>query len=160
MELIKETQEAWKAAKKAAEKRCEQAHDYDMARKLAACRMFSGEENLEEMINLMFTPRGAEFLTRYGFPSLDIFRKYKPFNPEQYGVYIDCGEINLSEVRRAFLVGKTSARITFRDVARNQVILMHGASAQIIVGGHSVVHVENDGSGNLSFIKRENGIVI
>ena len=86
MELIKQTQEAWKAAKKDAEKQCEQAQDFDMARKLAACRMFSGEETVEEMINLMFTPRGAEFLTRYRFPSLDIFRKYKPFNPEQYGV--------------------------------------------------------------------------
>lgn len=131
-----------------------------MAEKLSACQMFSGSESLEEMISLMFSPRGAEFLTTYGFPSLDVFRQYKPFNPERFGVYIDSGEITLTEPRRAFLVGNTTAVLNYRETASNRVVLMHGAKATVIGDGFSVVHIEADESSQVSIIKQGDSVVL
>lgn len=159
-DLIKQTQEAWRAAKSAAQRRCVEQGDSEMAEKLSACRMFSGNENLEEMISLMFSPRGAEFLTTYGFPSIDVFRQYKPFNPERFGVYIDCGEITLTEPRRAFLVGNTTAVLNYRETASNRVVLMHGAKATVIGDGFSVVHIEADESSQVSIIKQGYSVVL
>lgn len=159
-DLIKQTQEAWRAAKSAAQRRCVEQGDSEMAEKLSACRMFSGNENLEEMISLMFSPRGAEFLTTYGFPSIDVFRQYKPFNPERFGVYIDCGEITLTEPRRAFLVGNTTAVLNYRKTASNRVVLMHGAKATVIGDGFSVVHIEADESSQVSIIKQGDSVVL
>lgn len=159
-DLIKQTQEAWRAAKSAAQRRCVEQGDSEMAEKLSACQMFSGNENLEEMISLMFSPRGAEFLTTYGFPSIDVFRQYKPFNPERFGVYIDCGEITLTEPRRAFLVGNTTAVLNYRETASNRVVLMHGAKATVIGDGFSVVHIEADESSQVSIIKQGDSVVL
>lgn len=159
-DLIKKTQEAWKAAKSAAQRRCAEQGDSDMAGKLAACQMFTGEESLEEMVSLMFSPRGAEFLTTYGFPSIEVFRQYKPFNPERLGVYIDCGEITLTEPRRAFLVGNTTAVLNYRETASNRVVLMHGARATVVGDGFSVVHIEADKSSQVSIIKQGNSVIL
>ena len=91
MKEIKDAQKKWKVAKDAAQAQCEKSYQYEMARKLGACQMFTGEESMEEMIRLMFSPQGAEFLTTYNFPDIATFRKFKKYHPERFGVYIDCG---------------------------------------------------------------------
>lgn len=159
-DLIKKTQEAWRAAKSAAQRHCIEQGDSIMAEKLAACQMFSGNESLEEMVSLMFSPKGAEFLTTYGFPSIDVFRRYKPFNPERLGVYIDCGEITLTEPRRAFLVGNTTAVLNYRETASNRIVLMHGAKATVIGDRFSVIHIEADKSSQVSIIKQGNSVIL
>ncbi len=159
-ELIKHTREAWKAAKSAAQRLCLDNNDTDMAAKLSACQMFKGDETFEEMVSLMFSPRGAEFLTTYGFPSIELFRQYKPFNPERLGVYIDCGDITLTEPRRVFLVGNTTATLNYKETASNRVVVMHGASATVLADGFSVVHIEADKSSQVSFIKNGNAVIL
>lgn len=121
-----------------------------MARKLKECEMFKGSENLEELINLMFTSKGIEFLTKFNFPSLSTFRKFKKYHPERFGVYIDCGKISLTEARRAFLVGNTIATANYCETAGNRLYLMHGATASVIVSGYSVLKVEKDASSNVN----------
>ena len=69
MKEIKDAQKKWKVAKDAAQAKYEKSYQYEMARKLEACKMFTGEESMEEMINLMFSPQGAEFLTENNFPT-------------------------------------------------------------------------------------------
>ena len=159
-ELIKKTQEAWKSAKSAAQNLCAEQGDLDMAGKLGACQMFTGEESLEDLVSLMFSARGAEFLTTYGFPSVEVFRQYKPFNPERFGVYIDSGEITLTEARRVFLVGNTTATLSYQETAANRVVLMHGARATVIADGFSVVNIETDKSSEFSFIKQGNAEIL
>lgn len=110
-ELINNTWEQWKAAKSAAQSLCNETARYDMAQKLGACAMFKGTESLEDLVKLMFTPRGIEFMTRFHFPDIDTFRKFKPMYPERYGVYIDCGEISLSEARKVFFGRKHRCEI-------------------------------------------------
>ena len=97
------------------------------------------------MISLMFSAQGAEFLTTYGFPDIETFRMFKKYHPERFGVYIDCGKINLLGVQRAFLVGNTQAEIKCDETALYRIILMHGASAEIEASGYSVVKIEKDG---------------
>ena len=158
-ELIKKIQKEWQKAKADAEARCIKSGNRELAHKLAECKMFKGTEDLEELIKLMFTPQGIEFLTSNNFPDISIFRKFKKYHPERLGVYIDCGEISLVEQRRVFLVGDTSATLSYEETAGNRVYLMHGARAAIIAKGFAVVKVEHDTSSDVSIIKQENAIV-
>lgn len=144
MKEIKDAQKKWRAAKQQAQASCETSYQYDMARKLGSCQMFTGEESLEEMIRLMFSPQGAEFLTTYNFPDIATFRKFKKYHPEQFGVYIDSGEIALRDVKNVFLVGNTTARLKYAQLQGNRLILMCGASAHVEASGFAVLKIEKD----------------
>lgn len=158
-ELIQKIQKDWQKAKDEAQMACAYAGNYELARKLAECTMFKGTENLEQLIGLMFTPQGIEFLTRYNFPDLATFRKFKKYHPERYGVYIDCGKIALSEAHRIFLVGNSSATLDYRETAGSRVFLMHGARATIIASGYAVVKVEHDAKSSVSYITNDKATV-
>lgn len=149
MKEIKDAQKKWKVAKDAAQAKYEKSYQYEMARKLEACKMFTGEESMEEMINLMFSPQGAEFLTENNFPDIATFRRFKKYHPEQFGVYIDAGEISLSEARRVFLVGNTTARLKYAQTQGNRLILMCGATARIEASGYCVLKIEKDDKSNV-----------
>ena len=157
--LIRNIQRDWLKAKNAAQEQCASKGNMDLAQKLADCTMFKGTEDLKQLIKLMFTPQGIEFLTRYNFPDLETFRKFKPYHPERYGVYIDCGKIELSEARRVFLVGRSSATLKYRETAGNRVYLMHGAQASIIASGYAVVKIEHDKKSNVSYYTSENAVI-
>ena len=159
-ELIKNTWNEWKAAKSAAQSFCHETARYDMAEKLGACSMFTGNEDLQELVKLMFTPRGVEFMTKYHFPNIETFRKFKPLHPERYGVYIDCGEISLSEAKKVFLVGNTVARLKYWDIASNRLYLMCGAVAHIDAGGYSVVRVEKDDISKVEYMEKDHASVL
>lgn len=159
-ELVRHIQEEWKAAKQAAQEHCMRTGNQDMARKLEDCDMFKGNETLEELVELIFSPRGIEFLTKFGFPDLATFRKFKPYHPERFGVYIDSGKITLTEARRAFLIGDTVATVKYRESAGNRLHLMHGASASVLACGYSVVRVEKDVKSEVSFIKQDHARIL
>lgn len=158
-ELIKKIQKEWQKAKDEAQMMCASIGNKELAQKLADCTMFKGTEDLEQLIRLMFTPQGIEFLTQYNFPDLATFRKFKKYHPERYGVYIDCGEISLSEARRVFLVGNSSATLNYRETAGNRVYLMHGARASIVASGYAVIKIEHDAKSNVSYITKDKAIV-
>lgn len=158
-ELIKKIQKEWQKAKDEAQMMCASIGNKELAQKLADCTMFKGTEDLEQLIRLMFTPQGIEFLTKYNFPDLATFRKFKKYHPERYGVYIDCGEISLSEARRVFLVGNSSATLNYWETAGNRVYLMHGARASIVASGYAVIKIEHDAKSNVSYITKDKAIV-
>lgn len=151
MKEITEAQKAWEKAKHKAYRDKQEANELEYARKLSECRMFKGTETLEEVTGLMFSPQGTEFLTKFGFPDLATFRKFKKYHPERYGVYIDCGRISLSEARKVFLVGNSSATLDYRETAGSRIILMHGARAVITASGYSVVKIEHDALSNVKY---------
>lgn len=159
-ELVRHIQEEWKAAKQAAQEHCMRTGNQDMARKLEDCDMFKGNETLDELVELIFSPRGIEFLTKFGFPDLETFRKFKQYHPERFGVYIDSGKITLTEARRAFLIGDTVATVEYRESAGNRLHLMHGASASVLACGYSVVRVEKDMKSEVSFIKQDHARIL
>lgn len=159
-QLIKSIQQDWLKAKAKAQAQCERAGRHDVARKLSECRMFAGYEDLADLVRLMFTVQGMEFMTTFGFPKLDTFRKFKPYSPERLGVYIDCGEITLTDVQNVFLVGDTTAVLKCRETAAYTVCLMCGAKATVIASGYSVVKIENDKKSQASVMTQDNAKVL
>lgn len=153
MKEIKDAQRAWKVAKDKAQAQAEQSHDSVLAHRLGACRMFTGEEDLEALIALMFTPQGTEFLTTYGFPDINTFRSFLPYHPERFGVYIDCGEVELEDADKVFLVGNTQARLRYTAAQSNRIVVMCGAIAEVDASGYSVVKIDADNVSQVDAIK-------
>lgn len=141
--LIKSTHKKWHEVKSHAANRCRRALP-EVARKLDLCEIFTGEETLPQLVELIFSPQGREFMLANQFPNIATFRKFKPYEPEKLGVYIDAGSITINEPGKIFLIGKTTAEIYCRKTTANEIILMHGASAKVYASGYSVVHVESD----------------
>ena len=81
---------------------------HEQAKRIGACSLFRGDETLQELCHLLFTPQGREFVLTNLFPSIDTLRLFKPYNPENYGVYIDAGEITIYD-QDAFLIGNTTS---------------------------------------------------
>ena len=144
MKEIVEAQKKWQKAKDQARRICLERGKSDLADRISVCTMFKGTESLDDAASLVFSAQGSEFMTRFGFPSLDTFRSFLKFNPEKYGAYIDKGEIALSGEKNIFVVGNTTASIKCDQTALYRIILMHGASAEIEASGYSVVKIERD----------------
>lgn len=157
--LITSTYKAWQSAKKRASDRC-RAIMPEMAERLDRCTMFTGTETLPELINLMFSPQGREFILANQFPNLETLRQYKALNPESLGVYIDCGKIALTDPGKVFLIGDTTAEIFCSQTANNTVILMHGATASIYASGYSVTRVEKDRDSSFTATKSNRAVIL
>lgn len=115
---------------------------HEQAKRIGACSLFRGDETLQELCHLLFTPQGREFVLTNLFPSIDTLRLFKPYNPENYGVYIDAGEITIYD-QDAFLIGNTKATLRYTQGGYH-AILMHGSQAVITAEGYSVVRIERD----------------
>ena len=133
---------------------------HNKAQELGQCGLFRGDETLEELIGLMFSPRGIEFMITNNFPDIGAFRRLKEHHPERFGVYIDCGKISLSEARKVFLIGDTTAELKYRETAANLVYLQHGASAQIHAAGYAVVRIESDITSHISTDTSDHGKIL
>ena len=113
---------------------------------LGACDKFTGLENMEEIVRLLQSPQGEEFCMKHRFPSRRVFREFLKYKPDEYGVYIDAGRIELTEPKDVYLIGRTKATIHFEETEGHRVRLLHGAEATIHAGGWSVVRVLADDS--------------
>lgn len=160
MKEIVEAQKKWQKAKDQARRICLERGKSELADRISVCTMFKGTETLEEMISLMFSAQGSEFLTRFGFPSLETFRKFIKYHPEKMGVWIDKGKIALSGEKNIFMVGNTTASIKCDQTALYRIILMHGASAEIEASGYSVIKIEKDGVSDYNIKVSDNAKVM
>jgi len=134
---------------------------YAMAQKLGVCTKFTGNEGLEQIVTLFFSPQGVEFCKNYNFPSLQILRQFKQYKVERFGAYIDAGNIKLNNVRRALLIGNTNATLTFSDnTQRHEVIMMHGAKAKIIASGWAVVCITCGSGCEVAIDKKDNARIL
>ena len=160
MKEIKDAQGQWLEAKAKAARLQEGKGNFDLAAKLNACQMFKGDESIEDLAALMFSPQGVEFLTRYKFPDLAVFRKFKRFSPEKLGVYIDAGRITLKNPENAFLVGKTVAVLQYDELKAKRLVMMHGAKATVEASGWAVVRIDTDGTCNVDVKKADHAKVL
>lgn len=160
MENLTPIRTEWRKAKARAAQLCIRAGREDVAQKLHACTMFHGDETLEELIALLFSPRGVEFITSFDFPTISIFRQFKKYDTQKYGLYIDAGNITLEEEHRVLLVGNTHAILKYSQTKRNIVCVLHGASAQVEASGFSVVHIEKDKHSKSNETIKDHAIVI
>lgn len=154
-ELIKKVYKQWKAAIEQVGQECDDRSLHNLAAKYRNCDLFKGTEDLKSLTDLLTSPQGAEFCLERSFPDLEIFRLFKPFNPERYGVYTDAGEITLDNPGKAVLVGRTVATVNCDTLARHELFLLHGAKATINASGWAVVSVKD--SAGCKVIKNVSG---
>lgn len=133
---------------------------YQDGKALGACSAFSEAKTVKEIVDELFTPQGIEFCLKLRFPTLDVFRQFDKEEVKQYGVYIDCGDIELSDPQRAFLVGNTKATIKCAKLQNNSIYLMHGASVSVIASGFAIVRVEGDKKSHISYIQNDHAKVL
>lgn len=121
---------------------------YGQAKKFKSCEKFTGNEDDSNITDLMFSPQGIEFCTKNNTPTLDIFVEHKSRTSklEKKGLFINAGEVDLHNVPNIWLVGDTKAKITINDKdVSHQIILMHGATAEIYADNFAVVFVYGEG---------------
>lgn len=141
--LIRQIYKEWKLVKKQAQQDCEKRALFNIAEKYHACCMFKGTEDIEQIIKLFTSPQGIEFCQQYQFPDLQTLRKFKQYEVERFGVFIDAGRIVLNNVRRIVLVGDTQATISCDNTYRYEIIMMHGAKAEVYATGWAAVSIIN-----------------
>ena len=111
-----------------------------------ACNSFKGG-TVEALVEQVFTSQGIEFLIKTGFPGIHEFREVlQQEDLKKFGIYVDCGRIDLSEERNVLLVGNTEAMLHYKDCQRNKVYVIHGAKADIKASGYAVIRLERDAS--------------
>lgn len=121
---------------------------YSQAKKFKSCELFTGNENYSNITELMFTPQGIEFCTKYNVPTIEVFRQHKIITSEleRKGLFINAGEIELKNVQNIWLVGETTAKIIIDNTKVGyQIVLMHGAKAEIFADNYAVVFVYGNG---------------
>lgn len=133
---------------------------HDAAQQLGACDKFKGDETLEQLIELLYSPQGREFCITHEFPTLDVLRKFKKLDVERYGIYIDAGSIRLCERKNLFLIGNTTASVICSQTQRYKVNLMHGAHARIEASGYACVHEEHDSKSSVNVELNDNARMI
>lgn len=158
-ELIKSIHKKWLNTKRYAANRYRRSLP-ELARQLDECAMFSGNESLTELAELMFTPQAREFMLANRFPNLSIFRKFKPYHTEQFNIYIDSGQLTLDDPGRCILIGNTEADIICRKTQKNDIIIMHGASANVYGYDFAVLNIEKDRKSKADVYTQDNALLV
>lgn len=105
---------------------------YAQTKIIGQCGAMTGTEDFAAICRLFKSAIGVEYCIEHHFPNMATLRMFKPYNPEQYGIYIDAGVITLKNPRQVLLCGRTSATINCDSLEhRHEVILMHGAKAVV-----------------------------
>jgi hypothetical protein len=114
---------------------------HEQAQLLGQCGKFTGNEDLNGLIELFRSPQGEEFCLKHQFPSLNTFAMFKPFNVHEKGVFINFGGLVISDKRQVVLVGRTSATINCTENVRYEILLLHGAKAVVNAHNWAVVAI-------------------
>lgn len=158
--FIQQMKNGWQTLKMQEAIQARKHGDYELAKKLAECSVIKGDEDLEEICALAHSPKGVEFITKWHYPDLELFRKFKPYRPERYGLYIDepFGE---NEVPKdLFLIGDSPASIEINDNKLHHITLAHGAYAYINVFGYAVVRIVCDDKSSYEIGMKDDTAVI
>lgn len=141
--LISQIYKEWQSVKKQAQQDCENRALFNMAEQYRACCVFKGTEDIEQTVRLFTSPQGVEFCQKYNFPNIETLRKFKQYDIERLGVFIDAGRITISNARKVMIAGNTEATIICDNRWRYEIVLMHGAKAIITASGWAVVSISN-----------------
>lgn len=133
---------------------------FAQAKLLGCCPLFKGTEDLQGIIRLFTTTQGLEFCMKHHFPNIATLRLFKPYNVERYGIYIDAGAITLNNPTRAILIGRTSATINCSTLECHEIVLLHGARANVNATKWAVVFVKAEQG--CAFLKNtsENALIL
>lgn len=130
---------------------------FETANRLGACRLLHGNEDKEDLMRLLLTPQGTEFCTKNNFPSMEQLQWFRGEKAESMGIYINT-DIELTNPVKVFLAG-SKAVLHYDTIGRYNVILMHGAKAEIHASNYAVVFVKNAG-GEVKIDKDDTALIL
>lgn len=134
---------------------------YAQARLLNACGLFTGEERtLDDIVRLFSSVQGLEFCIKNHFPNMATFRKFRQYDVERFGIYIDAGAVTLRNPKKVILIGRTSATIDCDTLERHEVYLLHGAKAVVNASKWAVVATTVEQGCSIIRNASENAIVL
>ena len=119
---------------------------------LGACCESGKATDWKSLCWLFFSPQGREFCEHNNYPPLESFRGMAK-NVKPFGVYVDCGYIELCNKPNVAVVGNTIASVSYDDNTKvHKVMLMHGGKAKIEATNYSVILVVNIGGCEVDII--------
>jgi len=90
-----------------------------------------------------------------------MFQRMKPYNVEQFGVFVDLGRVSRSNDKDIALIGDTCGELKFdENKVVHKVMLMHGAKAHIKASNYAVLLIVNVGGCEVTIDKDETVIVL
>lgn len=151
----------WLRVKGEAQRQCEQRSLPNLAEAYRACKMFNGEESVEQLATLYKSPQAVEFCMRYHFPNLATLRTFKSERPERFGIYIDAGTITLNNPNdKVLLIGRTTAVVNCSELKNYNVVCLHSARVVVNASGWAVVRVEAEAGCNVVKNISENAVIV
>lgn len=136
-------------------------HIFLEAKRFRPCKLFKGNETLEELMGLFLTPQGIEFCIVNNFPSRDILSRLKEYHLVRMGIHIDGGKKRLKNARLVVLAGDCNYTLEYDTLDYPcKVVLLHGARAEIKASGYAVVKIEKQAGCECIIYKSDNAIVM
>lgn len=130
------------------------------AREAGACEKLHGDETKTELLRLFTTPAGLEFACEKHVPTLATMRLFKNDDLEDHGIYLDQGEVEITNPDNVVIAGKTIATIRCDRKRACRVTVMRGAKAVVCAGGWAVVFIRCELGSTVVKSIRDNAISI
>ena len=127
---------------------------------LGACgKADASISTLEDVVKLLKSPQGREWVVKNSYPDLEHYRKFKPMHPERIGVYIDSGVIHLTDEKSVVLIGDTDAKIEYNGVEKYNLLVLCGATANVVCNDFSVLKIETDDHSYVSSETHDHAVI-
>lgn len=122
------------------------------------CGMVTDETTLPQMIELIKTPKGGEHCTKHNLPTLDILTALRDQAPEYW--YIERQGSQLRNPHIVILAGHTTtARIEVDGTNECQLIMLHGATADITARDFATVRIDRAEDTTITIHKEDTAFV-
>lgn len=132
----------------------------EQAKQIGACERLKGDEDIQGLVRLLFTPQGAEFCISNRFPAGQTWRQLRSIGIDNQGVYVDQGDMRLFCPETAAFVGRTTATVECRDTTRYTYVVLRGANLIIDAYDWAVVVVYADPTAHVVKKAHNNAIII
>lgn len=159
-EKVRGLHERWLEVREEYARRLRRTGDNATAAQVEGCTMFRGDERFGRLCVLFKEPQAVEFCLWTGFPSLADLREFREYGAEDYGIYIDAGDIELRDPGNVMLAGDTRARIFCDSTDLHTITALHGASATVNATGWAVVRPERDRVSHIVTARTGNAIIL
>ena len=132
------------------------------ARSYGACRKVLNLRDWEDAAALFWSPQGIEFFKNKCCLDIEKWEQIaKDCNLTEYGVYLNQGEINIPLRKNIAVIGNTIATIRIDSpTILHQIIIAHGAKAQIIVENYGVVAITEVGDVSTQIVADKTAIIL
>lgn len=123
--------------------------------------LFTGDESIEQLAGIFASAKGREFCLQNGFPGMKIWRELvSEHDLAKLGVYVDSGNIELTNERFVAIIGDTRATLRYDKLERHQVMILHGAHADVIATDWAMVAVEKDANSSYTPTQRDRARIL